>query len=280
MLQHNLGRDRQYFLGIGRGLARRNFDSMSVEMDSSRERFNEVLDVLRLAFTEEIFSYAGEFFRYENVSLRPRPFDPGVILDAWAAWTSEASLRNMAERGLHPLTNPSKDLAGYRAELDLFDQVRAEHGHGPAKRPILQVHMFCCESEHEAQEKMEVWVGELVDAVLRMYELGTERFASGKGYEEYRTKGSDFGSGTKQDALERLTDKYMRESILGTPEQCIEKILHHYETVQPSELVTVATTGSQRGPEVEKSMRLFSEKVLPRVAHLREDSEVPVGVGG
>jgi alkanesulfonate monooxygenase SsuD/methylene tetrahydromethanopterin reductase-like flavin-dependent oxidoreductase (luciferase family) len=146
----------------------------------------------------------------------------------------------MAQRGLHPLTNPSADLAHYHAELDLFDEVRKEWGHGPAKRPVLQLHMFCCSSDQEAQEKMTVWVGELVDSVLRMYEVGTEHFAAGKGYEEYRTKGSDFGSGTKEDALERLTAKYLREGVIGTPEQCIEQIERHYKTIQPSELVAIA----------------------------------------
>ena len=131
MLQHHLN-GRYYFMGVGRGLARRNFDAMNVPIDESRERFWEAYEILRLAFTQEMFSFEGEFHSYRNASLRPRPLDPKIVTDAWGTWTSEGTLRQMAERGLQPMTTPNKTLESYIADMKLYDEIRAERGYGPA----------------------------------------------------------------------------------------------------------------------------------------------------
>lgn len=272
MLQHHLGPKRRYFMGVGRGLARRNFDALNIEMDTSRERFNEVLTVLQLAFTQEIFSFEGQFFSYENVSLRPRPIDVSTVIDAWGTWTSERSLRNMAERGLQPMTTPNKEMGSYLQDLVLFDEVREQNGFGPAMRPIFQVPMYCCESEQEAREGVEQFFGEFIESVLRQYEIGTERFGNAKGYEDYTSTGSDFGSGTLADAQAALTTKFIEDGIWGTPLQCIEKVVAAAEFVRPSEFVILTAVGTMTGAQAEKSLRLFSEKVLPAVAHLRTES--------
>ncbi len=276
VLQHMMGRGRHYYMGVGRGLAFRNFNAMGVKMEDSRGLFNEVLDILQLALHEELFSYEGEHFQYENVAVRPRPLDPDAIT-ILGTWTSEQSLRNMAERGLQPLTNPSRKLDTYLGELRLFTEVREESGHGPANRPVLQCMLACCESEQEAHEHAETYFRELTDSILRMYEIDQwkERMAQTKGYEQYTSQGSDFGSGTYEDAVDVLTTKFVGEGIVGTPEQCLEKVIAHYETIEPSELVVVNSTGAMPAQFAERSMRLFAEKVMPRAAdHIRSVTPV------
>jgi alkanesulfonate monooxygenase SsuD/methylene tetrahydromethanopterin reductase-like flavin-dependent oxidoreductase (luciferase family) len=270
VLTHVLGPDRKYFLGVGRGLAKRNFDSMTSDMERSRERFNECLDILQLAFTRELFSYEGEFFSFRNASLRPQPLDPSVVIDAWGAWTSETSLRNMAERGLHPLTTLNKTMEDWVREVELFSAIREECGYGPGERPIFEAPLYCCESEAEAREGVEQFFPEYIDSVVRLYEIGSGQFAHAKGYEEYHTKGSQYGDGTAENAQQMLTEKLLRDAVWGTPEQCAEKIQAAYDLLQPSEFVVFLGLGSMTSAQSEKSMRLFAEKVMPRLGHLRE----------
>jgi alkanesulfonate monooxygenase SsuD/methylene tetrahydromethanopterin reductase-like flavin-dependent oxidoreductase (luciferase family) len=265
VLQHILGPDRKYYLGIGRGLARRNFDSMGADLARSREHFNEVLDILLLAFTQEIFSYEGQFYSYRNVSLRPHPLDPSVITDAWGAWTSETSLRNMAERGLHPLTTLNKTMDDWVREVAQFYEIREACGYSLGERPIFEAPMYCCESEQEAQEAVEQYFSEYINSVVRLYEIGTESFATAAGYEDYHSKGSQYGDGTAQNAQEMLTNKLLRDAIWGTPEQCIERIVAAQELLDPSELVVFLGLGSMTCAQSDKAMRLFAEKVMPQV---------------
>lgn len=274
MLQYVMGPDRRYHLGVGRGLARRNFHAMGVDMDTSRERFDEVLDVLQLAFTQEIFSFEGEFFHYENVSVRPRPLDPSVVLNAYAAWTTETSMRKFAERGLHPLTTLNRTMETYLQELDSFYSIREQNGHGPGERPVFEAPLYCCESEQQAREGAERYFREYIDSVVKIYEIGGADFGRQKGYEDYRTKGSQFGDGTAEDAMDSLTTKLVRDAIWGTPEQCAERIVDIYERVDPSQFVVLLGLGSMPSAEIETSLRLYADEVMPRVAHLREQRAV------
>jgi alkanesulfonate monooxygenase SsuD/methylene tetrahydromethanopterin reductase-like flavin-dependent oxidoreductase (luciferase family) len=269
VLQHQLGPRRRFVLGVGRGLGRREFQAMGVDMEESRERFAETMEILRLAFTEEVFSYDGKHFRYENVSIRPRPLDPSVVQDAYAVWTSEASKRHAAALGLHPLTTPSQRLEDYKRDLEDFDEIRREHGFGPANRPILQIPLYCCETDAEAEEGARRYFAEYVDSVIRNYELGGDHFKTIKGYDSYapgNTAGHGVMSGDRSSAHAKLTELFLHDAIYGAPDTCLEKLLRVQELMDPDEVVLVPTIGSMRGPECEANMRRFAEEVLPRVS--------------
>jgi hypothetical protein len=112
---------------------------------------------------------------------------------------------------------------------------------------------------------------------MKLYELGTDRFANAKGYEQYKTTGSDLGSGTYDDAVKTLTDKFRDVGLVGSPDQCVDKLMHHIETIDPAEVVVVSGPGSINGAEAETVMRLYAEKVLPRVReYLRTKPRTPV----
>ncbi len=56
----------------------------------------------------------------------------------------------------------------------------------------------------------------------------------------------------------------------------MERIVEHHEVADPSEIIAFLGTGTMTGVQAEKAMRLFGDKVLPRVAHLRDAEEVAV----
>ena len=169
-------------MGVGRGLARRNFDAMNVDIDESRERFWEVYDIVQLLFTQEMFSYEGQFYSYKNASLRPRPLDPRIVTEAWGTWTSETSLREMAERGMQPMTTPNKTLESYVEDMHALQldpgRERARAGRGNRSS---RCRCTAREDAHAEQDDIRQWINEYVDSVLQMYELGTENFAPGQG---------------------------------------------------------------------------------------------------
>jgi alkanesulfonate monooxygenase SsuD/methylene tetrahydromethanopterin reductase-like flavin-dependent oxidoreductase (luciferase family) len=58
--------------GVGRG-APREYKIFNVPMSESRGRFNEAFEVIKGAWTEDRFSFDGEFYQYNDVSIWPRP---------------------------------------------------------------------------------------------------------------------------------------------------------------------------------------------------------------
>src|SRR5438552_8599532 len=59
--------------GVGRGSIPSQFHGFRVAVSENRARFDEALDIIRLAWTQERFSYRGKFYQVEDVAVVPRP---------------------------------------------------------------------------------------------------------------------------------------------------------------------------------------------------------------
>jgi alkanesulfonate monooxygenase SsuD/methylene tetrahydromethanopterin reductase-like flavin-dependent oxidoreductase (luciferase family) len=68
-----LSRGRLIF-GVGRSGVVRTYDTYGVPYGESVARFNEALDIIRLAWTRDKFSYSGKFYRFAEVGVAPRPY--------------------------------------------------------------------------------------------------------------------------------------------------------------------------------------------------------------
>ena len=64
----------RFELGIGRSGVVRSYDTYGIPYGESQARFRETLEILRLAWTGEPFSYEGQFFRIANATVAPRPY--------------------------------------------------------------------------------------------------------------------------------------------------------------------------------------------------------------
>jgi alkanesulfonate monooxygenase SsuD/methylene tetrahydromethanopterin reductase-like flavin-dependent oxidoreductase (luciferase family) len=58
--------------GFARGIPR-EYQVHNVPLAESRERFDEAYEIITRAWTEEVFSYSGQFWSYKDVALWPRP---------------------------------------------------------------------------------------------------------------------------------------------------------------------------------------------------------------
>src|SRR5438105_9277745 len=58
--------------GLGRGHAWL-FGPSAMPLEESRPRYNEAIDILQLAFTQEKFSYDGKYYKVKDVTVVPRP---------------------------------------------------------------------------------------------------------------------------------------------------------------------------------------------------------------
>src|SRR6202007_3215439 len=59
--------------GVGRGSIPTQFHGFRVPVSENRARFAECLDIIRLAWTKDRFSYDGRFYQIENLSVVPKP---------------------------------------------------------------------------------------------------------------------------------------------------------------------------------------------------------------
>ena len=59
--------------GVGRSGFPRTYEAYGVPYGESRDRFAETLEILKRAWTEESFSYKGQYYSFDNVKVTPNP---------------------------------------------------------------------------------------------------------------------------------------------------------------------------------------------------------------
>ncbi len=116
-------------LGIGRSGNPRAYAAYGVPYAESRERFYETLEVLKRAWTQEVFSFDGKFHHFNEARAVPRPFQlphPPIRI----AGASEDTFPVLGALG-YPLfvAVRSGTLSGLAPDLIAYRQAYKEAGH-------------------------------------------------------------------------------------------------------------------------------------------------------
>ena len=111
--------------GVGRGSIPTQFHGFGVPVAENRARFDEALEIIRLAWTQERFSYRGTFYQVENLAVVPKPLQRPHPPIRVAVHTAE-SFAHIGDLGLPiysgttttPLPQLHEYMALYRAHLE------------------------------------------------------------------------------------------------------------------------------------------------------------------
>src|SRR5437773_610803 len=93
-------RDRKLTLGFGRGAGRIEYDGFRVPMSESRERFSEAAEIVRMALTQDRFSYSGKYYQIPEMSIRPHPRRANLVDSFYGAIISPETGDIMAKQGM------------------------------------------------------------------------------------------------------------------------------------------------------------------------------------
>jgi alkanesulfonate monooxygenase SsuD/methylene tetrahydromethanopterin reductase-like flavin-dependent oxidoreductase (luciferase family) len=110
--------------GVGRGSIPTQFHGFRVPVAENRARFDEALEIIRLAWTRERFSYRGAFYQVDDISVVPKPMQQPHPPIRVAVHTAE-SFAHIGDLGLPiysgttttPLSQLREYMALYRAHL-------------------------------------------------------------------------------------------------------------------------------------------------------------------
>jgi alkanesulfonate monooxygenase SsuD/methylene tetrahydromethanopterin reductase-like flavin-dependent oxidoreductase (luciferase family) len=136
--------------GFARGIPREH-NVYRVPLRDSRARFEEAWEIVRRAWTEEVFSYAGRFWSYDNVAIWPRPVQqphPPV----WAPVTGSKETIEWAGRYDIPITPGLVPTRGLREDIiRYYARCLAQHGHKlTPDHLIIQASVYVADSKAQA----------------------------------------------------------------------------------------------------------------------------------
>ena len=247
-------------IGVGRGLARVEFDGFKIEMSESRPRFAESTKLLVDALEEGFAEFQGELIEQPRVEIRPRPYKSFKGRTYAAAVSPESSLA-LAQLGLGMLIIPQKPWNEVEAELKSYREIYQEINGEPAPPPIVVGFTFCHEDEETAREMASEYIGNYWDSIMDHYEFHSDHLKETKGYEYY----SKFTEKIEQYGNQDVKDFFLDLQVWGTPDQCYEKIMKTRDRTGSESYIGAFSFGGMPYGEVEKSMKLFAEKVMPRL---------------
>ena len=181
----NLAPDRKKLIGVGRGVAPFEYAAMSIPYDDRRERNDEAIEIIRLALTQESFSYDGEVFHIPEVTLRPRPVNADLVDSLLIAATSDETLIEGGRRGLGLIYAGQKSTGLTRADVAMLNRERVENGFGPIQ-PVILTWLMCCRSEQEAHERIvQATSGLLFDLTNNYAQILWDQFDRDAGYDVF-----------------------------------------------------------------------------------------------
>ena len=242
--------------GVGRGFIKGIYDGFNQSMVESRERFNEVLEVIERAWTQETFSYEGKFYNIHNITILPRPLQKPAPPIYMAAALSRESFIAAGQKGhslmLALFTMP---LSAFKEQVQLYRETLTQAGHSLQSIEIAGAyHGFIDETPEQARRKWEAHYMRYLRFVATLIAPSEEIPA--QQYESWR----HLGEGLKHVTFEQM---YPNLVLCGDPAQCVERVGILQEELGVTHLQMYMDLGGLDHGELMRSMERFATKVIP-----------------
>src|SRR6201995_2133069 len=203
-------------LGLGRGLARREFASFRLSMDESRERFDEAAPMIVNALRTGFIEGDGKFYKQPRTELRPRPVKP-IDGRIYAVASSDDSVVSAAKLNARMVMFADRPWPMRMPAINKHrDLIRQFHG-TPALPPLLADFCVCTPKMDGAEDMARRYMGKFVESNFYHYELLGDHFSSVKGYDAYAQKIAL----AKEIGMDGIVSAFMQAADLGTPDRIL-----------------------------------------------------------
>jgi alkanesulfonate monooxygenase SsuD/methylene tetrahydromethanopterin reductase-like flavin-dependent oxidoreductase (luciferase family) len=246
--------------GIGRSGLPSHYGGFNIRMAEGRQLFNENLEIMLKAWTTERFSHHGTYHQFDDVTIVPRPFQkphPPIRMAA----SSEETFPIVGARGFR-LFAASRNTAVSKLSPNIQAYRDAMQAHGHTLHPgdiALLFPVYVGETHKDAYETPRVSSMNF----YRMLRDDTYRLFKGTIPPEHRARVQRYETVNYQEFYDDL-------AIYGTPEEVLAKIRWAQNETGFDNLLCWMNCGSRLSHEqVQRSMRLFAEEVMPALRSTR-----------
>ena len=246
--------------GLGRGHAWL-FEPSCLPLEESRPRYQEAIDILELAFTQQKFSYDGQFYKVKDLSVVPKPLQKPYP-KFYTGGTSDVTYQMAGEKGWGIFVPPLLPWKVLEGPLNIYKKACGAHGHEPDIVYIRPVYL----GEDEKQIRKEV--EQAVHNFLAFNASPVESIQSEEKKAELRAKGYGFYASGALESLTKLTYEQIVDQeigFIGTPEKVIAQVRALQQKGGIGELAIVANFGGLDHWQSIKTQQLFAKHVIPAI---------------
>jgi alkanesulfonate monooxygenase SsuD/methylene tetrahydromethanopterin reductase-like flavin-dependent oxidoreductase (luciferase family) len=225
-------------LGVGLGYRGEEFDGFGVPRGERLGRTLETIEILKRAWTGERFSYAGKYFRFNDVRILPRPASQPHPELLWGGMTAKAIERG-ARLGLSFACNLG------RREIQLYREALQRHHKDPNAVNIVGNRIV-----YVADSFDQAWA-DIEQPALYQASL----------YEQWLSAAAGPNQTWNWGDPERLK----QGAIIGSPTQVRERLQQLAEAGETSELIVAMQLPGLEPHKAMLSLERFATQVLPEL---------------
>jgi alkanesulfonate monooxygenase SsuD/methylene tetrahydromethanopterin reductase-like flavin-dependent oxidoreductase (luciferase family) len=244
----------RFEFGIGRSGVVRSYDTYGIPYGESQARFREALEIIRLAWKGEPFSYEGEFYKVSNATVAPTPYQKPHPPMRMAATTRE-TFPAVAKMGMPVFIGIRvAEIPDLQADLALYRQAWRDAGHPGDPSVYLRVPVYVTTTEEgaveEPRESLRYFFG-------RQAELARSSVGRAGTPEARKAQAERMAKLTYEDIL-------AKKVVSGTAPRVIDRLGELRDALGLDGFVVELNPGGLIPPQLEtRSLELLAREVMP-----------------
>jgi alkanesulfonate monooxygenase SsuD/methylene tetrahydromethanopterin reductase-like flavin-dependent oxidoreductase (luciferase family) len=243
-------------MGVGRSGFPRTYQAYGISYAESRERFAEVLEILKRAWTNERFSFHGQFYHFDDVCLAPKPYQTPYP-ELRIAVNSPDTFQQSGEQGM-PIFVATRlgDLNELVPNLRVYREAWAAAGHPGNGRIYLRVPVYVAATEKQAREEPQ-------ESVMFFYRYLGERIEASAGMVGARAIENRAERGARLQHIDY--EEVLRSKIVvGTPAMVADRLAQLRDELGLSGILAELNCGMRISHDrVTNSLQMMCEQVIP-----------------
>ena len=249
-------------VGFARAFLPHEFTQFGVSMDQSRRRFTEGLAQITLLLKDENVTSNGEFHSFNNVTSLPRPTQRPHPPFWIAATNTPETFAFAGKMGCKVMAIPLEP-TNMRSLITTYRDAWRAAGHRGNGHVMNTFFMCCMESRQEA---MEVGCTAANQHLKGLAAAAIEWVTGGGSTKDYPGYDKLIAHVSSDTAERQMRDG---SAFIGTPADIVEMIRAYNDKVGGIDSVSLHfTPGNMPVASAERSLRLFSAEVMPKLAGL------------
>jgi probable F420-dependent oxidoreductase len=239
----------RFTLGVAIGYRPDEFAMLGAQLERRGARFEEQIQIMRRLWTEQKVTFEGEFYQLKDARIEPKPIQPGGVPIWLGAW-GPLGMKRAAQLADAWVPGPTANLEKILSAREIYHRELRAAGKDPAGRP--------------SPLTREVVIA---DTEARAYELAERHLLV-----NYR---DEYGGGTwnhpligAEDAtpVDRLESIAHDRFVIGTPDQCVEKIQRFRDQLGVDHLICRLYFPGMPHEHIMQELRLLATEVFPAFA--------------
>jgi alkanesulfonate monooxygenase SsuD/methylene tetrahydromethanopterin reductase-like flavin-dependent oxidoreductase (luciferase family) len=244
----------RFEFGIGRSGVVRSYDTYGIPYGESQARFREALEIIRLAWKGQPFSYDGQFYKVANATVAPTPYQKPHPPMRMAATTRE-TFPAVAKMGMPVFIGIRvAEIPDLQADLALYREAWRDAGHPGDPSVYLRVPVYVTTTEEGAVEEPR-------ESLTYFFGRQTELARSAVG-----RAGTPEARKAQAERMAKLTyeDILAKKVVSGTAPRVIDRLTELREALGLDGFVVELNPGGLISSELEtRSLELLAREVMP-----------------